>query len=157
MRTEAILSILSWLARNGFAPRDDLIAPLAKSIIEPPVTRDEDFMGCSFPLNLADAFNGFEIIEEQLKTRLDYQEISSIAEGGPFASKTSYVKLLPSVKGETLKLTEIFLDKAEDQSRIGKQLVSPMMDPILGDYTRNVPDARESEILSLFAILCLCY
>ncbi|RVW88962.1 MAG2-interacting protein 2 [Vitis vinifera] len=38
VRTEAILSILSWLARNGFAPRDDLIASLAKSIIEPPVT-----------------------------------------------------------------------------------------------------------------------
>ncbi|KAL6332351.1 hypothetical protein AAG906_004920 [Vitis piasezkii] len=88
-----------------------------------------------------------------------YSELisNSIAEGGPFASKTSYVKLLPSVKGETLKLTEIFLDKAEDQSQIGKQLVSPMMDPVLGDYTRNVPDARESEVLSLFAILCLCY
>ena len=70
MRTEAILSILSWLARNGFAPRDDLIAPLAKSIIEPPVTRDEDLMGCSFPLNLADAFIGFAIIEEQLKNKI---------------------------------------------------------------------------------------
>ena len=88
-----------------------------------------------------------------------YSELisNSIAEGGPFASKTSYIKLLPSVKGETHKLTEIFLDKTEDQSQIGKQLVSPMVDPVLGDYTRNVPDARESEVLSLFAILCLCY
>lgn len=82
VRTEAILSILSWLARNGFAPRDDLIASLAKSIIEPPVTGDEDLMGCSFLLNLVDAFNGIEIIEEQLKTRLDYQEISSIMKVG---------------------------------------------------------------------------
>ncbi|CBI23051.3 unnamed protein product, partial [Vitis vinifera] len=82
VRTEAILSILSWLARNGFAPRDDLIASLAKSIIEPPVTGDEDLMGCSFLLNLVDAFNGIEIIEEQLKTRLDYQEISSMMKVG---------------------------------------------------------------------------
>ena len=88
-----------------------------------------------------------------------YSELISniIAEGRPFASKTSYIKLLPLVKGETHKLIEIFMNKAEDQSQIGKQLVSLMMDLVLGDYTRNVPDARESEILSLFAILCLCY
>ncbi|KAG2700898.1 hypothetical protein I3760_06G018800 [Carya illinoinensis] len=84
-----------------------------------------------------------------------YSELisSSIAEGGPFASKTSYVKLLRSVKRETLKLIETFLDKAEDQPQIGKQFVPPMMDPVLGDYARNLPDARESEVLSLFATI----
>lgn len=58
-----------------------------------------------------------------------------------------------SVKSETLKLIETFLDKAEDQPQIGKQFVPPMMDPILGDYARNLPDARESEVLSLFATI----
>ncbi|XP_008792647.1 protein EXPORTIN 1A-like [Phoenix dactylifera] len=84
-----------------------------------------------------------------------YSELisNSIAEGGPFASRTSYVKLLRSVKRETLKLIETFLDKAEDQPQIGKQFVPPMMDPILGDYARNLPDARESEVLSLFATI----
>ncbi|XP_061355284.1 protein EXPORTIN 1A isoform X2 [Gastrolobium bilobum] len=84
-----------------------------------------------------------------------YSELisKSIAEGGPFASKTSYVKLLRSVKRETLKLIETFLDKAEDQPQIGKQFVPPMMDSVLGDYARNVPDARESEVLSLFATI----
>ncbi|KAF2306646.1 hypothetical protein GH714_020062 [Hevea brasiliensis] len=84
-----------------------------------------------------------------------YSELisSSIAEGGPYASKTSYVKLLRSVKRETLKLIEAFLDKAEDQPQIGKQFVLPMMDPVLGDYARNLPDARESEVLSLFATI----
>jgi len=28
-----------------------------------------------------------------------------------------------------------------------------MMDQVLGDYARNVPDARESEVLSLFATI----
>ena len=28
-----------------------------------------------------------------------------------------------------------------------------MMDPVLGDYARNLPDARESKVLSLFAII----
>ncbi|KAG6576869.1 Protein EXPORTIN 1A, partial [Cucurbita argyrosperma subsp. sororia] len=84
-----------------------------------------------------------------------YSELisSSIAEGGPYASKTSYVKLLRSVKRETLKLIETFLDKAEDQPQIGKQFVPPMMEPILLDYARNLPDARESEVLSLFATI----
>ncbi|XP_057463130.1 protein EXPORTIN 1A-like [Actinidia eriantha] len=84
-----------------------------------------------------------------------YSELIStnIAEGGPFASKTSYVKLLRSVKRETLKLIETFLDKAEEQPQIGKQFVPPMMDPVLGDYARNLPDARESEVLSLFATI----
>lgn len=45
------------------------------------------------------------------------------------------------------------MDKAEDQPQIGKQFVPPMMDPVLGDYGRNVPDARESEVLSLFATI----
>lgn len=58
-----------------------------------------------------------------------------------------------SVKRETLKLIETFLDKAEDQPHIGKQCVPPMMDPVLGDYARNLPDARESEVLSLFATI----
>lgn len=58
-----------------------------------------------------------------------------------------------SVKRETLKLIETFLDKAEDQSHIGKQIVPPMLDPVLGDYARNLPDARESEVLSLFATI----
>ncbi|CAN1269138.1 Protein EXPORTIN 1A [Linum perenne] len=84
-----------------------------------------------------------------------YSELisSSIANGGPYASRTSYVKLLRSVKRETLKLIETFLDKAEDQPQIGKQFVPPMMDPVLGDYARNLPDARESEVLSLFATI----
>ncbi|KAK3042774.1 hypothetical protein RJ639_001047 [Escallonia herrerae] len=84
-----------------------------------------------------------------------YSELvsASILDGRPHASKTSFVKLLRSVKRETLKLIETFLDKAEDQPQIGKQFVPPMMDPVLGDYARNLPDARESEVLSLFATI----
>ncbi|XVF51051.1 hypothetical protein PTKIN_Ptkin04bG0153100 [Pterospermum kingtungense] len=82
VRTQAVITILSWLARNGFAPRDDLIASLAKSIIEPPVTEEEDVIGCSFLLNLVDAFSGVEVIEEQLRTRENYLETCSIMNVG---------------------------------------------------------------------------
>lgn len=65
----------------------------------------------------------------------------------------SYIFVNSSVKRETLKLIETFLDKAENQPLIAKQFVPPMMDPVLGDYARNLPDARESEVLSLFATI----
>lgn len=82
VRTQAVVAILSWLARNGIAPKDNLIASLAKSILTPPVTQREDILGCSFLLNLVDAFQGVEIIEEQVKRREDYNEISSIMNVG---------------------------------------------------------------------------
>ncbi|XP_034897509.1 MAG2-interacting protein 2 isoform X2 [Populus alba] len=82
IKTQAVVTILSWLAKNDYAPRDDVIASLAKSIIEPPVTVEEDIMGCSILLNLVDAFSGVEIIEEQLRIRKNYQEICSIMNVG---------------------------------------------------------------------------
>ncbi|KAJ9546225.1 hypothetical protein OSB04_025932 [Centaurea solstitialis] len=76
--TQSMAIILSWLARNNFSPRDNLIASLVKSILEPPVTEEEDILGCSFLLNLNDAFYGVQIIEEQVKSRQDYNEICSM-------------------------------------------------------------------------------
>ncbi|KAG5019237.1 hypothetical protein JHK87_015092 [Glycine soja] len=105
IKTQAVLTILSWLARNGFAPRDNLIASLAKSIMEPPVTEEEDIMGCSYLLNLVDAFSGVEIIEEQLKMRKDYQEICRIMSVGMAYSllHNSGIGIDPSRRKELLK------------------------------------------------------
>ncbi len=47
----------------------------------------------------------------------------------------------------TLKLIETFVDKCEDLSLVTESLVPAMMDPILGDYARNVPDARYASSL----------
>lgn len=82
IKAHAIVTIISWLIRSGFAPRDDLIVSLAKSVFELPVTEEEDIVGCSFLLNLVDAVNGVEAIEEQLRTRRTYTEISSIMNVG---------------------------------------------------------------------------
>ncbi|CAN7080553.1 unnamed protein product [Brassica oleracea var. botrytis] len=77
-KATALVTILSWLARNGFAPKDELIAMITDSIIEQPVTKEEDIIGCSFLLNLVDASNAVEVIEKQLRIRGNYQEIRSI-------------------------------------------------------------------------------
>ncbi|KAH0691659.1 hypothetical protein KY289_019017 [Solanum tuberosum] len=82
LRAQAVMTILSWLARNGFSPKDSLIACVAKSIMESPVSEEEDILGCSFLLNLADAFSGVDIIERNLITRENYNEITSIMNVG---------------------------------------------------------------------------
>ena len=75
-----------------------------------------------------------------------YSELISaaIASGGPHAARTSAVKLMRAVKKATLRLIETFVDKCEDTQLIATQFVPAMMDPILGDYARNVPDARRA-------------
>lgn len=75
-----------------------------------------------------------------------YSELISaaISNGGPHASRTSQVKLMRSCKKVALKAIEVFVEKCEDTTLLAQQIVPAMMDPILGDYSRNVPDARYS-------------
>jgi len=88
-----------------------------------------------------------------------YSEFTSelIATGGPYASRSSQVKALRSVKREALRFIETFVEHCEDVQLVATQLVPPALDPILGDYARHVPDARDPEVLSLFgAIINKC-
>ncbi|GER33412.1 neuroblastoma-amplified sequence [Striga asiatica] len=115
IRTQAVMSILSWLTRSGFAPTDDMIVSLAKSIMEPPVSDEEDFIGCSVLLNLVDAFHGAEIIEQQLKTRDNYREFSSLMNVGMLYS------LLHSYGTECedpAQRRELLLNKLQEKHRL---------------------------------------
>jgi hypothetical protein len=91
-KVEAAISIIYWLAVNGLAPNDNIIMILAKSIMEPPVDEEFDVLGCSVLLNLMDPFNGVKIIEEELKRRECYQEISSIMSIGMLYSSLNNSK-----------------------------------------------------------------
>lgn len=84
-----------------------------------------------------------------------YSELIStaIATGGPYAAKTSGVKLMRSVKKVALRLIENFVERADDVATVAAQHLPALMDPVLGDYARSVPDARDAEVLSLFATL----
>lgn len=84
-----------------------------------------------------------------------YSELISTAiqTGGPHAARSSSVKAMRSVKRAALQLLEIYVETAQSPDLIAKELVPEMIDPILGDYNRNVPDARDSEVLSLFAMI----
>ncbi|KQJ90695.1 MAG2-interacting protein 2 isoform X2 [Brachypodium distachyon] len=91
-KVEATNSIIYWLGVNSFAPSDNLIMFLAKSVLEPPVDEDDYVLSCSVLLNLMDPFNGVKIIEEELKRRECYQEISSIMNVGMIYSSLNSLK-----------------------------------------------------------------
>mmetsp|Transcript_27650 Transcript_27650/g.70461 ORF Transcript_27650/g.70461 Transcript_27650/m.70461 type:complete len:1107 (+) Transcript_27650:54-3374(+) len=66
---------------------------------------------------------------------------------------TSSVRAMRSVKKETLRLLDTFIDKSEDNDLVLAKFVPPLLDPILGDYVRSIPEARDPEVLSLFTCL----
>jgi len=95
------------------------------------------------------------IYEEMLQVYRLYSELISatVAAQGEMVTKSSTIRAMRAVKRETLKLVETVVDKTEDVPRIVAHIVPPLMDPVLGDYQRNLPDTRDPEVLSLFAAI----
>ncbi len=56
---------------------------------------------------------------------------------------------LRTVKKEILKLVDSYIQKADDVEMVNATMVPPLLDAILVDYSRNVPDAREAEVLNV--------
>ncbi|KAI1613332.1 exportin-1 [Exophiala viscosa] len=73
----------------------------------------------------------------------------SVAAGGNVATKTPKVRGLRTIKKEILKLVDIYVQKADDLQMVNDTMVPPLLDAILLDYQRNVPDARDAEVLSV--------
>ncbi|KAI0518994.1 hypothetical protein KFK09_006433 [Dendrobium nobile] len=114
IRFQALINIIHWLAGNDIAPRDNLLISLAESIMVSPVTEDDDILGCSYLLNLFDAFHGVEVIEEQLKQREGYQEIHSIMNiGMSYSSIQNLFKEASSPDQRRMLLLQKFRDKYE--------------------------------------------
>eukprot|EP00164_Ancoracysta_twista_P001438 GFYU01001874.1.p1 GENE.GFYU01001874.1~~GFYU01001874.1.p1 ORF type:complete len:1068 (-),score=427.51 GFYU01001874.1:237-3440(-) len=80
---------------------------------------------------------------------------STIAQSQPNQNITAHlnVRLMRTVKRETLKLIETFIERAEAKDRVMAEFIPPLLDPVLGDYHRNIPAARDPEVLSLFACI----
>ncbi|KAJ3672600.1 hypothetical protein LUZ60_007321 [Juncus effusus] len=82
LKTRAINSVISWLATNGFSPKDELISSLAKSVLGPPISEEKDKLALLFLLNLANPLKGVSVIEEEIKGRNEYCEIHSMMSVG---------------------------------------------------------------------------
>ncbi|KAK3314975.1 CRM1 C terminal-domain-containing protein [Apodospora peruviana] len=71
----------------------------------------------------------------------------AVAREGEIATKMPKVRGLRTIKKEILKLIETFVDKAEDLQSVRAQMVPQLLDNVLVDYNRNVPGARDAEVL----------
>lgn len=48
---------------------------------------------------------------------------------------------------------ETYLKRAEDLEIVNSSFIPPLLDAILGDYNRNVPTARDAEVLNVMATI----
>jgi exportin-1 len=75
----------------------------------------------------------------------------AVATQGPMATRTSHIRAMRSAKKETLQVIEKFITKSEDPSTVATNFIPPLLVPVLGDYQRGIPEARDPEVLSLMA------
>lgn len=57
------------------------------------------------------------------------------------------------MKKEILKLMETYIKKAEDLDAVNTNFMPPLLDAILGDYSRNVPASRDAEVLNVMTTI----
>jgi exportin-1 len=48
---------------------------------------------------------------------------------------------------------ETYIKKAEDLEQVNTNVIPPLLDAILGDYNRNVPSARDAEVLNVMSTI----
>ncbi|PFH52443.1 hypothetical protein AMATHDRAFT_74235 [Amanita thiersii Skay4041] len=77
----------------------------------------------------------------------------TVAKEGLIATKTPKIRQLRTVKKEILKLMETYIKRAEDLDAVNANFMPPLLDAILGDYHRNVPSARDAEVLNVMATI----
>jgi len=63
------------------------------------------------------------------------------------------VRGLRTIKKEILKLINIYVEKADDLEMVHSTLVPKLLEAVLLDYKRNVPDAREAEVLNVMTTI----
>lgn len=73
----------------------------------------------------------------------------AVTREGNIATKMPKVRGLRTIKKEVLKLIDTYVEKADDLEMVNTNIVPPLLDAVLVDYNRNVPDARDAEVLNV--------
>lgn len=94
-----------------------------------------------------DMLNVYKVFSERISLAVTQQ--------GAMATQLSGVRTMRSAKKEVLRLLIVFIAKSgppEAEPRaVAQGFIPPVLDPILGDYRRNIAGAREPEVITLFA------
>jgi exportin-1 len=48
---------------------------------------------------------------------------------------------------------QTYVKKAEDLEQVNNTLIPPLLEAVLGDYNRNIPAARDAEVLNVMATI----
>ena len=72
---------------------------------------------------------------------------------GLIATKTPKIRHLRTVKKEILRLVETYIRKAEELETLSRDMVPMLLETILLDYSSNVPDARDAEVLNVMTTI----
>ncbi|XP_045436739.1 exportin-1 isoform X6 [Pipistrellus kuhlii] len=78
---------------------------------------------------------------------------AAIQANGEMVTKQPLIRSMRTVKRETLKLISGWVSRSNDPQMVAENFVPPLLDAVLIDYQRNVPAAREPEVLSTMAII----
>lgn len=76
-----------------------------------------------------------------------------VAKDGLIATKTPKVRGLRTIKKEILKMVETYINQADNLEEIVRDLAQPLFGAVLEDYSSNVPDARDAEVLNCMTAL----
>jgi exportin-1 len=70
-------------------------------------------------------------------------------------SQNTLIRSMRAVKKETLKLIMSFVETCQetDKEIVFQKFIPELMTPVLQDYQRNVAEARDAEVLTLFATI----
>mmetsp|Transcript_40781 Transcript_40781/g.49653 ORF Transcript_40781/g.49653 Transcript_40781/m.49653 type:complete len:1093 (-) Transcript_40781:637-3915(-) len=94
-----------------------------------------------------DMLNVYKVYSERISAAVQQQ--------GAIATQMSLIRTMRSAKKEVLRLLIAFIDKSgppeADPRAVAQGFIPPVLDPILGDYQRNIAGARDPEVLALFA------
>ena len=63
------------------------------------------------------------------------------------------VRGLRTIKKEILKLIETYVEKADDLEMVHTNIVPALLEAVLVDYNRNVPNARDAEVLKVMSVI----
>ncbi|KAH3711724.1 hypothetical protein DPMN_071396 [Dreissena polymorpha] len=90
-----------------------------------------------------DMLNVYKVMSENIS--------SAIASNGESVTKQPLIRSMRTVKKETLKLISGWVSRSNDPAMVAENFVPPLLEAVLLDYQRNVPAAREPEVLSTMA------
>ncbi|XP_077866004.1 exportin-1 [Saccoglossus kowalevskii] len=77
----------------------------------------------------------------------------AISTNGEIVTKQPLIRSMRTVKKETLKLISGWVSRSNDPQMVVDNFIPPLLDAVLGDYARNVPAAREPEVLGTMATI----